>query len=96
MSLFIKFFYLGFKRGHSYKVEDTSGLIHQITNTFVDTLTNKEAKNIQVNGSRISFREIWLDRHTYLSGGELILDAKENTIYAFYTIKLNFLLPLFF
>ena len=96
MSIFIKFFYLGFKRGHTYKVDDTSGLVHNITNSFVEMLTNKKTKNIQVDDSLISFGEARLDRHTYLSGGELVLGAKDNTIFAFYIIKLNLLLPIIF
>ena len=96
MPLFIKFFYLGFKRGHTYKVDNASGLVHKIINSFVEMLSSKSTKNIQVDGSLISFGEVWLDRHTYLSGGELILDAKNNTIYAFYIIRLNSLLPIIF
>ncbi|RPI63925.1 MAG: hypothetical protein EHM44_04165 [Ignavibacteriales bacterium] len=96
MPLFIKSFYLGFKRGHTYKVDNTSGLIHKIVNGFVEMLTSKRTKNIQVDGSRISFGEVRIDRRTYLFGGEFILDANNNTIYAFYIIKLNFLLPIIF
>ena len=89
MSLFIRFLYLGFRREHTYKVDNSSGLIQLIAEDFVEKLKDKKTHNIKTFGSRISFGELKLGKRMFLFGGELLLEAKNNSISTKYSIKLN-------
>mgnify|MGYP001397646340 CR=1 FL=1 len=89
MSLFIRFFYLGFRREHTYQVDNSSGLLQLITEDFVEKLINKKTHNIKAFDSRIIFGELRLGNKMFLYGGELLLEAKNNSISSKYSIKLN-------
>ena len=89
MSLFIRFFSLGFRREHTYQVDNSSGLLQLITEDFVEKLINKKTHNIKAFDSRIIFGELRLGNKMFLNGGELLLEAKNNSISSKYSIKLN-------